>query len=103
MLEFFGERYSNARQACRQFVNKEVYLVGRLQLVIGGLLRSVGDGAAISTLRDEAVWVKGEKRILVESDFFEVVLYYVDEQLARHCQLQEEGFNLDESPNALQP
>ncbi len=95
VLGFFGKRKSDARKAYRHFVKKGVLQGRRPDLTGGGLLRSVGGWAALSALRDEAVRVKGDERILGDSDFVEAVLKEADEQLERRYRLQAEGFNLE--------
>jgi chromosomal replication initiation ATPase DnaA len=56
----------------------------------------VGGWAALSALRDEAVRVKGDERILGDSDFVEAVLKEADEQLERQYRLKAEGFDLEQ-------
>ena len=95
VLEFFGKRKFDARKAYRQFVKKGVLQGRRPELTGGGLLRSIGGWSALSALRGEAVRVKGDERILGDSDFVEAVLKEADEQLERRYRLQAEGFDLD--------
>lgn len=94
VLNFFGKRKSDAHKAYRQFVKKGVLQGRRPDLTGGGLLRSVGGWAALSALRDEAVRVKGDERILGDSDFVESVLKEANEQLQRRYRLKAEGFDL---------
>ena len=95
VLGFFGKRKSEARKAYRNFVEKGVNQGRRPELIGGGLIRSVGGWAVLSALRDEAVRVKGDERILGDTDFVEAVLKQADEQLQRRYQLKTRGFNLD--------
>jgi putative transposase len=95
VLGFFGDRKSKARKAYRQFVKNGISQGRRSDLIGGGLLRSVGGWRALSELRDEAVRVKGDERILGDTDFVESVLKQADEQLERRYRLRAEGFNLD--------
>ena len=95
VLEFFGKRRSDARKAYRQFIKKGVLQGRRPELTGGGLLRSIGGWSVLSSLRDEAVRVKGDERILGDTDFVEAVLREADEQLERRCRLQLEGFDLE--------
>jgi hypothetical protein len=96
VLEFFGSRKSDARKAYRQFVKKGVLKGRRPELTGGGLLRSVGGWAALGALRGEAVRIKGDERILGDSDFVEAVLKEADEQLERRYSLKAEGFDLEQ-------
>ena len=95
VLGFFGKRKSDARKAYRHFVKQGVKHGRRPDLVGGGLIRSVGGWSALSALRDEGVHVKGDERILGDSDFVEAVLKEADEQLERRYRLQVEGFDLE--------
>ncbi|MBW2436498.1 MAG: transposase [Deltaproteobacteria bacterium] len=95
VLGFFGKRRSDARRQYRKFVKNGIQQGRRPELTGGGILRSVGGWKALSALRDEAVRVKGDERILGDTDFVESVLKEADEQLERRYRLQAEGFNLD--------
>jgi len=96
VLGFFGKRKSDARKAYRQFVKKGVVQGRRPELTGGGLVRSIGGWAALRALRSETVRVKGDERILGDSDFVEAVLKEADEQLERRYRLKAEGFDLDQ-------
>ena len=95
VLGFFGKRKSDARKAYRNFVEQGVKQGRRPELTGGGLLRSIGGWMALSALRGEALRVKGDERILGDSDFVEAVLKEADEQLERRYRLKAEGFDLD--------
>jgi REP element-mobilizing transposase RayT len=95
VLSLFGKRKSDAKKAYRQFVEKGVEQGRRPELTGGGLVRSIGGWTAFRALRNETVRIKGDERILGDSDFVETVLKEADEQLARRYQLEAEGFDLD--------
>jgi REP element-mobilizing transposase RayT len=95
VLGFFGKRKSDARKAYRQFVKKGVVQGRRPELTGGGLVRSIGGWAALRALRSETVRVKGDERILGDTDFVEAVLKEADEQLERRYRLKAEGFGLE--------
>lgn len=95
VLKFFGKSKSSARRAYRNFVKKGVLRGRRPELTGGGLIRSVGGWAVLSVLRDEAVRVKGDERILGDTDFVEAVLKEANEQLERRLRLKAAGFDLE--------
>jgi hypothetical protein len=96
VLTLFGKRKSDARKAYARFVNKGISKGRRPELTGGGLVRSAGGWAALSALRGEAVRLKGDERILGDSDFVEAVLKAADEQLERRYRLKAEGYGLEQ-------
>jgi hypothetical protein len=56
----------------------------------------MGGWAALRALRSEPMRVKGDERILGNSDFVESVLKEADEQLERRYRLKAGGFDLDQ-------
>jgi hypothetical protein len=96
VLGLFGKRKSDARKAYVRFVSKGIAQGRRPELTGGGLVRSAGGWAALSALKGEAVRLKGDERILGDSDFVDAVLKAADEQLERRYRLKAEGFNLDQ-------
>ena len=96
VLGFFGKTKSAARRAYRHFVKKGVSEGRRHELTGGGLVRSLGGWTAFRALRGGSVRIKGDERILGDSDFVEAVLKEADEQLERRYQLKTRGFDLDQ-------
>ena len=96
VLEFFGKRKPDARRAYRKLVKKGIVQGRRPELTGGGLLRSVGGWAALNALKGEAMRIKGDERILGDSDFVEAVLKEADEQLERRYRLKAEGVDLEQ-------
>ena len=96
VLGLFGKRKADARRAYVRFLKKGVPQGRRPELSGGGLVRSAGGWKALSALRGEAVRLKGDERILGDSDFVDAVLKAADEQLERRYRLKAEGFNLDQ-------
>ncbi len=94
VLGFFGKTKSAARRAYRHFVEKGVSQGRRHELTGGGLVRSLGGWTAIRALRGDSERIKGDERILGDSDFVEAVLREADEQLERRYQLKTRGFDL---------
>jgi chromosomal replication initiation ATPase DnaA len=68
----------------------------RSELTGGGLVRSAGGWVALSALRGETARLKGDERILGDSDFVDAVLKAADEQFERRYRLNAEGFNLEQ-------
>ena len=96
VLGLFGKRKADARKAYLRFVKKGVPQGRRPELSGGGLVRSAGGWKALSALRSEAVRLKGDERILGDSDFVEAVLKEADEKLERRYRLKTEGFSLQQ-------
>jgi putative transposase len=95
VLGLFGEKIAAARRSYHQFVKKGIDQGRQPQLVGGGLLRSSGGWSVLRSLSQAQVHVKGDERILGDSDFVEEVLAKQQEQLERHYWLQSQGYNMD--------
>jgi REP element-mobilizing transposase RayT len=95
VLGIFGKRKAGAKKAYRQFVENGVSQGRKPELTGGGLVRSIGGWTALKALRNETVRIKGDERILGDSDFIEAVLKKADEQMERRYRLEAEGFDLD--------
>jgi putative transposase len=96
VMGFFGKRKSDARKAYRQFVEKGALQGRRPELTGGGLVRSIGGWTALRALRSGKVRIKGDERILGDSDFVEAVLKEADEQLERRYRLKAEGYEFEQ-------
>ena len=95
VLRSFGKRKSDAKMAYKRFVKKGIKQGKRPELTGGGLLRSIGGWTALKALRKDSVGVKGDERVLGDSDFVAAVLKTADEQLERRYQLKAKGFALE--------
>ena len=60
----------------------------------GGLLRSIGGWGVLKSMRKMNIHIKGDERILGDSDFVEKVLSQASEQMERRYRLKEEGWTL---------
>ena len=67
----------------------------RARLVGGGLIRSVGGWDTVKKLRKAGVRLKGDERVLGDSDFVEAMLAGANEQLARHTRLRSLGLDFE--------
>lgn len=90
ILSLFGSKPSVARRRYRQYVQEGVAKGRRPELMGGGLLRSSGEWARAKGQQS----LKGDERILGESDFVVKVLQDADEQLNRRYQLKTRGYDL---------
>jgi REP-associated tyrosine transposase len=95
ILRLFGRRLSSARGAYRSFVEKAVAVGRRPELTGGGLVRSVGGWGALKSLGKGKAHLKGDERILGDSDFVEAVLEAQSEKLERRYRLEAEGFDIE--------
>jgi len=94
VLKLFGQSFKQARRTYESYVSRGVKQGKRLDLVGGGLLRSVGGWAKLRGFRDLGVRIKGDERILGSSDFVERVLKQADEQLEEKYRLQVKAISL---------
>ena len=83
VLARFARRLRTARQRYRAFVAEGIPLGKRPELTGGGLIRSARGWTAPPTLRQRGRPLKGDERILGESEFVEAVLHTAQEQLER--------------------
>ena len=67
----------------------------RSDLTGGGLIRSAGGWTALKAYRQQKIHVKGDERILGDSDFVESVLDEQNERLERRYQIQMQGYDFD--------
>lgn len=95
ILERFGHRRSEARRRYRRFVQKGIEQGRRPELTGGGLVRSVGGWAALKERRMDKDYVKGDERILGDSDFVLNALKVANERLARKYLIGGKEFDLD--------
>ncbi|MBC8178945.1 MAG: transposase [Deltaproteobacteria bacterium] len=95
VLSYFGKRVSNARKLYCEYVKEGIRLGRRPELVGGGLIRSLGGWDAIKKSSLKSIGrVKGDDRILGDSEFVLQVLKEADEKFDRHYELKQLGYNL---------
>ena len=94
VLRLFGKKAAEARKAYAAFVAKGQHQGRRPNLVGGGLIRSVGGWAALRGHQSDDIRIKGDERILGDSDFVEKVLKKANEHLAQRTLLQASGPDL---------
>ncbi len=91
----FSDKESLARKRYRVFVEKGIPAGKRTDLSGGGLLRSIGGWTVLKELRKAAIRVKGDERILGDSDFVENVLRSAEEELEQKYDLKAKGYDFD--------
>ena len=95
ILKLFAKRVSSARKHYREFVEKGVAMGRRPDLTGGGLIRSTGGWKTLKEFSRRNVHIKGDERILGDSDFVEAVLEAQNERLERRRHLQMQGYDFD--------
>lgn len=95
VLGQFGRRVGVARRAYRAFVEAGIPLGRKPELVGGGLIRSLGGWMAVKALGKGAARLKGDERILGDSEFVLDVLEASEEHLRRKERLQRQGCDMD--------
>lgn len=91
----FSEKKRLARTMYRVFVEKGILDGKRPDLTGGGLLRSTGGWTVLKGLRKVGIRVKGDERILGDSDFVENVLKSAEEDLEQKYDLKAKGYDFD--------
>ena len=95
VLGQFGRRVGDARRAYRAFVEAGIPLGRKPELVGGGLIRSLGGWRAVKALGKAAARLKGDERILGDSEFVLHVLEASEEHLRRQDRVQRQGCDMD--------
>jgi hypothetical protein len=95
VLKLFGKRISSARKRYREFVEKGMKKGRRPDLIGGGLVRTAGGWAALKSYRRRKIHIKGDERILGDSDFVDSVLKEQNERLERRYRIQMQGYDFD--------
>jgi hypothetical protein len=93
VLGLFAARKEQARQRYRAFVEQGISIGRRSDLVGGGVLRSMGGWKVIKGFRKAGIRVKGDERILGDSDFVEKVLTSAEEALILKYELKAKGYD----------
>jgi putative transposase len=95
VLSYFGKSHSEARRRYLKYVKEGIDQGKRPELVGGGLIRSLGGWDAVKKLRlDGHDRIKGDHRILGDSDFVMDVLSEAEEKFERFYELKRTGYDL---------
>jgi hypothetical protein len=95
VLRLFGDKKADARRRYREYVRKKSELGRRPELVCGGLLRSSGGWGVLKAMSKARIHLKGDERILGESDFVKKVLSEQKEQFERRYRLKAQGYDIN--------
>jgi REP element-mobilizing transposase RayT len=95
ILKRFGRRRAKARKGYCKFLSKGIRLGRRPELTGGGLIRSLGGWDAVKAQRRQRAPIKGDERILGDSEYVAGVLRAANERLQRKYQLNAQGLDVD--------
>jgi len=90
VLQLFGKSQYAARKKYRDFVEKGIGLGRNPEMT----LRSIGGWGVLKSMRRMKIHIKGDERILGDSDFVEKVLSQASEQMERRYRLKAQGWTL---------
>ena len=95
VLGYFGSKDAQARRRYQAYMTSGMAQGRRPELVGGGMVRSAGGWAAVKKLRLRGMdRIKGDQRILGESDFVQQLLKKADERLERAAELRNRKIDL---------
>ncbi|WP_459903873.1 transposase [Desulfosarcina cetonica] len=95
VLGYFGKRVSAARKAYQDYVSAGMTIGRRPELVGGGLVRSMGGWSEIKKIRLRGMdRIKGDERILGDSDFVESVLSEANETFDHRYERKQQGYDM---------
>jgi putative transposase len=95
VLSLFSDKVSEAQRRYRDYVAKGIDQGRKPGLVGGGLIRGAGGWKAVKSLRKRNVVLKGDERILGDSDFVQAVLEAENENLERRYRLEARGYGIE--------
>jgi REP-associated tyrosine transposase len=95
VLKLFNSKLSLARRRYREYVKRGISVGKRQDLIGGGLVRSAGGWNALKGLRKIKAYMKGDERILGDSNFVETVLKACQDEFDRKYLLKAGGYDFD--------
>lgn len=96
VLGFFGRTLRKARKGYEAYMEEGLNQGRRPELVGGGLIRSLGGWDKVKKIRKKGQdRIKGDQRILGDSDFVMNVLAQAEERFNRSYDLKSRGYDLD--------
>ena len=95
VLGYFGKSRSQAQKQYLYYVKRAADHGRRPELVGGGLVRSLGGWVAVKKLRGkDQDRIKGDERILGDSEFVSALLSAANERLDRKYELKQAGYDV---------
>ncbi len=94
VLSFFGKTVRSARKQYLAYVESAMKQGRRPELVGGGLIRSLGGWGEFKKSRGRSGQLKGDQRILGESEFVSDILAEADEKFEHGYELKRRGYDL---------
>ena len=91
----FADQKRQARKKYREFVKKGISEGKKPDLTGGGLLRSIGGWTVLKGFHKSGIRIKGDERILGDSDFVDNVLKSAKEALEEKYELKAKGYDFD--------
>ena len=95
VLGMFNRKVHPARRQYHDFVVKGIEMGRRPELIGGGLIRSTGGWRAVMALGRNKIHLKGDERILGDSDFVLQVLKEQNERMEKRFRLREQGYDIE--------
>lgn len=95
VLKHFGKRRASAIRAYREFVSKGAAAGRQPELTGGGLIRSAGGWDTVKDLRKSGIRLKGDERILGDTNFVIDMLARANEDLSKKARLRARGMDFD--------
>ena len=95
ILSLFGKKRTPAIKKYRMFLENGLELGKRPDLTGGGLIRSVGGWDKLKSLRRMQGHLKGDERILGDSDFTQEVLNAANEYMEQRYRLKAKGYDFN--------
>jgi hypothetical protein len=93
VLQSFGNRVSSARRNYLEFVEKGLSMSRWSDLTGGGLIRSTVGWKELRLFRTLGIHMRGDERILGDTDFVESIFEEQNERLEQRYRLQMQGYD----------
>ena len=95
VLQHFGKRRASAIRTYREFVSKGAAAGRQPELTGGGLIRSTGGWDAVKQQRKSGIRLKGDERILGDTEFVLNMLARANEELSEKTRFRLRGIDFD--------